>query len=189
MKKNRTMAGIALSTALATVLLAATPSPGAMPMTLRIEGQVQGPIEGDMTEPGKEGLILVHGFNHEINVPFDAASGGVTGRRRHEPLRILKEVDRSTPLLYQALAMNEVLDPVILRFYRIDPGGGEEHFFTITLENARIIGMRQWMPNELDPATQTYRHMEEVSFTYQRINWRDEVNQIEFQDDWTIRAE
>ena len=61
------------------------------------------------TSGGHETEIEVLDFNLEITSsdasivsPRDAASGQSSGKRQHSPLKILKRIDKSTPLLYSA---------------------------------------------------------------------------------------
>ena len=42
------------------------------------------------------------------------------------------------------------------------------------------------MPNCLDPATESYSHMEEVLMTYRKIIWTWEPDGIETEDDWEV---
>ena len=55
---------------------------------------------------------------------------------------------------------------------------------TIKLANAIITNLRTWFPNCLDDKTSTYGHMEEVSFTYEKIVWTWVPDGIEAEDDW-----
>ena len=73
---------------------------------LRLKGQKQGDIKGSVTQKGREGKISVIAANHDIASPHDAASGQATGRRVHQPFVITKEVDKSSPLLYNVLVNN-----------------------------------------------------------------------------------
>lgn len=76
---------------------------------LHLKGVKQGDIKGSVTQKGREGKIMVMAAGHEITVPRDIASWLPTGRRMHKPFVITKELDKSSPLLYQALVNNEIL--------------------------------------------------------------------------------
>ena len=54
------------------------------------------------------------------------------------------------------------------------------------LEDAIIVSVRPWMPNCLDPHTESYTHMEEVMFTYKKIRWTWEIDGIEAEDSWVV---
>ena len=85
---------------------------------LTLKGQKTGNIAGSVIQKGREGSIMVIATSHEIVSPRDSASGMASGKRMHKPLVITKELDKSTPLLYQALCNNEKLVTFLLKFWR-----------------------------------------------------------------------
>jgi len=157
-----------------------------MPAHLEVEGENQGAIEGSCDMEGREGTILVYAMNHDVHIPRDPQSGLSSGRRIHGPLGIVKEYDKSSPKLYQALCTGEHLKNVILKWYRIDNTGSEEHYFTHTLEDAIVVEMKPYMPMVFVAQNEPYRHMEEVAFTYKKIKWTWEVDGIEAEDSWLV---
>lgn len=128
-------------------------------------------IPGSCTAAGKEGTIAVVGLGHQVWYPYDAASGNPTGSRIHGPLTVLKYIDKSSPLLYKMFCQGNTGD-MELKFYSDNhPGGGIQLYYTITLENVRIVDMKMAFPN-----------VESVSFSYQEITWLWEDGGIEFTD-------
>jgi type VI secretion system secreted protein Hcp len=154
-----------------------------MPGNLTITGEIQGQIEGSCELEQREGTILVQAFDHVVEIPTDDR-GIASGRRAHRPMTITKEIDRSTPMLYQALCTGELLTDVKLDWYRLDGSGDEELYFSIELENAMITRIHPWVPNVLDRKSEGLRHMEDVSIAYERIIWTWEPDGIEFEDQW-----
>jgi type VI secretion system secreted protein Hcp len=154
-----------------------------MPGNLTITGEVQGQIEGSCELEEREGTILVQAFDHVVEIPTDDR-GIASGRRAHRPMTITKEIDRSTPMLYQALCTGELLTDVKLDWYRLDGSGEEELYYSIELENAMITRIHPWVPNVLDRSSEGLRHMEDVSIAYERIIWTWEPDGIEFEDQW-----
>jgi type VI secretion system secreted protein Hcp len=73
---------------------------------------------------------------------------------------------------------------VTIKYYRIDPGGKEEHYFTVKLEDAIIVNMEPYFPLTFAQDSDYYKHMEKVGFTYKKIIWTWEPDGIEAQDDW-----
>lgn len=147
----------------------------------------RGDIKGDSKLRGREDGIVVIAATHELNSPRDAASGLATGRRQHKPLTITKELDKSTPLLRQALVTNETLPSATLDFYRPTPRGGiamEEKYLTIKLTNASIATIRQVMLNNKNSELTRYAQYEEVSFTYQKIEWIWVDGNVTASDSW-----
>jgi type VI secretion system secreted protein Hcp len=155
-----------------------------LPAHLTLEGVNQGKIVGSCDQEGREGTILVQALDHEVSIPRDAQTGLATGKRVHHPLAVLKALDRSTPLLYQALTSGEHMKSVEIKWYRIDTSGAEEHYFTTRLEDAIIVSIRPIIKNCLEPASQDLPHLEEVAFTYRKAIWRWEPDGIESEDDW-----
>lgn len=138
--------------------------------------------------PGKEDSISVISISHELVSPRDPATGLPTGKRQHKPLAIVKLIDRSTPLLYRALVINEKMTTFNLAFYVTPPGGQEVKQFTIDLVNANIFFINQVKQNSNStPELMKFAEYEEVSFTYQKIiwTWSNGINVLSTsQDDW-----
>ncbi len=155
----------------------------AMPGNMIITGEEQGLIEGSCELEYREDTILVQAFDHVVEIPTDS-SGTATGRRVHRAMQITKEIDKSTPMLYQALCTNELLTEVILNWYRLDGTGEYEQYFTITMNNAFITRIHPWVPNVLDRANDSMKHMEDVSIAYEKIIWTWEPDGIEYEDAW-----
>lgn len=111
-------------------------------------------------------------FNHEV---FTSGASRAT----HGPIKFVKRVDKSSPLLYQGFGQNMNAD-VKFRFFRNNPDDGStEHYYTITLQNARIASIRHWFPNTTDSVGASLPQMEEVSFTYQSITIIHEISATE----------
>ncbi len=157
-----------------------------MPAHMTMEGENQGVIDGSCEMQGREDTILVEAFNHEVRIPRDPQSGLSTGKRIHNAMSVVKVFDKASPKLYQALCTGEHMKQVKIKWYRIDPTGQEEHYFTHELEDAIIVSVRPWMPNCLDPATESMTQMEEVMFTYKKIKWTWEIDGIPSEDSWLV---
>ncbi len=150
---------------------------------LRLTGETQGEIEGSETRR-REGSIMVFAVNHEVTNITDSATGIHTGNRQHKPLIVTKEIDRATPLLWQALVTSENILKFDLRFFQLDSAGKEVQFYTVQLENARIVDIRFEMLNNKYTENEQHKEREHVSFTYQRITWTFEDGGITAVDDW-----
>lgn len=144
---------------------------------LKLKGQKQGSIKGSVTKKGKEESIEVLSVGHEISSPRDPASGLPTGKRMHKPFVISKAIDKSSPLLASALATNEVISTWELGFYQPASKGGEALAYTIKLTNASVASIRL-MSDANGNLT------EEVTFTYQKIEWQWVDGGITAMDDW-----
>lgn len=159
----------------ATVVITALllqPCQAALSAYMRVTGQTQGQIEGGVITKGREGSIEVISLEHQIISPRDPASGQATGKRQHGTVKITKELDKSSPLLHQAMTNNENLTNVTIQFWRANPGTGQEiQHYTVTLINASVSSIRLWKPNTKDSAAVSSPDMEEIQFTYQKIIW------------------
>jgi type VI secretion system Hcp family effector len=160
-------------------------------------------LEGEVTARGKEGAIEVLSFHHEVKSPRDAASGLATGRRQHQPLLIRKRIDKASPLLMKALVDNTPLT-VTVKFHRASADGRPEHYYTITLEEVFISGMSVFgfdpqpiaaearasfvIPHVLDTSGRVLEgaaQQEEVSLTFRKITYTNEVTKTTVQDAWS----
>jgi len=138
---------------------------------LNLKGQKTGEIRGSVTQKGREGKIMVIAVDHELSSPSDPSSGLPTGKLMHKPIRITKEVDKSSPLLYRVLTTNENITEWELQFWQASATGAEVQYYTIKLTNVRIADIEFHMPNSKDPDLMKRAEFEEVSFTYQTIQW------------------
>jgi type VI secretion system secreted protein Hcp len=96
---------------------------------------------------------------------------------------VTKHKDCASPKLFKACCTGEQLT-VTLDHYRIKPDGTEEKYFTIKLEEAIVVNMREYTPLTFLPDNKPYSDMEEVSFTYSKITWTYNDGNIEFVDNW-----
>ncbi|AGF79239.1 type VI secretion system effector, Hcp1 family [Desulfocapsa sulfexigens DSM 10523] len=151
---------------------------------LKLTGETQGEIKGSVTQAGREDMIAIIAFDQEISSPRDAASGLPTGKRQHGPLTLVKEVDKSSPLIYSAMVNNENITSLELRCWQPSSTGKEVQHYTIQLENASISKIRQEMLNNKYPENMQHKEREHVSFCYQKIIWTWEDGGITAEDDW-----
>ena len=166
---------------------------GGLLIYLTLKGQKQGDIKGSVTQKGREGSIAVQYLQQNIVSPRDAASGLPTGKRQHKPLVFRKSLDKSTPLLINALINNENITTAEFKFWRPNTQlGSEVQYFTIKLTNASFASENLYHPDSYDstaPAISNRssgggQELEEWSFTYQKIEWTWTDGGITAQDDW-----
>jgi type VI secretion system secreted protein Hcp len=140
---------------------------------------------GSSLKQGREGTSDVFAVDHELIVPIDAGSGFSTGYRQHRPLTVLKEIDKASPGYFEALVGGRSLPEAILEFYRLDPATRHEtKYYTITLINARIVGIKTMVPTSFLTENAAYGHMEEVRLVYDRIEWRWIPDSLHTEDTW-----
>lgn len=156
-----------------------------------IEGTKQGKFKGESIREKHKEKIAGLSYSHEINSPRDVASGQAAGKRQHFPIKITKEWGPATPQIFQALTTNEVLKSVLFEFIKTTPEGEETIYHTIKLVNATVSNVRQVTGKgesaESSKTTSTWdtHELEEVSFTYQRIEVENKTGKTMAFDDWT----
>lgn len=144
-------------------------------------------IKGESTQTslGRADSIECLYFEDSVRTPREKGSGLATGRRTYEPIRILKRIDKSSPLLAKSLCANEKVDGVF-KFFRPHADTGEPtHFFTIEIEQGRLASIKRVSPNVIDPAAGSDPPTEEVSFVFHTISWTYEETGAEHRDDWS----
>ena len=158
---------------------------------LMLKGVTQGPIDGSVTQKGREKSIAIIAVQHQIVSPRDPATGMPSGKRQHKPFVITKELDKATPLLYNALVNNESISEWSLKFYT--PGtaaaknvGKEQNHYTVKLTNATVASIDFHMENTRRPDGREIPEYEKVAFTYQKIEWSydDGDGARQADDDW-----
>lgn len=152
---------------LALGLVASQTAHAALNAYLTLKGSKQGDIKGSVTQKGREGKIMVIAVDHQIKP---------TGTKAvHGAFVITKELDKSTPLLFKAATTGETFD-FELQFWTpqigIQQGGGsEKQHYTVKLTGAKITNFAFKMANNKNPENTRYAEYEEISFTYDKIEW------------------
>lgn len=159
------------------------------PAYMTIKGNTQGLITagaltresvGNAWQQGHEDQILVQALSHGIVVP----GGAQSGRRMHKPLIITKVIDKSSPLINNALCSGEVLSTCRVEWYRTSDHGTQEHFYTMELQDAVITGAEVLMPHCQDLDNAHLTQLERVHFSYRTISWRHEISKTMGFDEW-----
>lgn len=152
---------------------------GAAPSTDDIQG------ESSVTSGGREHSIEVLSLSQPVQAAFDRATLQPTGRRFYPPLTFTKRIDKSTPLLRQAIAQNDVLNGEF-KWYRPNPAGTgtDQHFMTIFVDQARIVKCVTRLPDLQTALTATLPPYEEIELVFHKIRWTYIDGGIEFEDDF-----
>ena len=102
---------------------------------IKITGATQGLISHGATSPESIGACAIHGHDDEIVLKafqYGASNsvhknnGRSTGLGMSKPFVITKTIDKSSPLLYQALSTGETLTEMVLKAYRTAYNGKHE---------------------------------------------------------------
>jgi len=165
-----------------------TAGAAALPLYMKVVGSKQGQIRGEVTTPGWEDWVGGLGFHYAVTSPVGAA-GQAAGKRQHSAVVVTKRLDRASPLLFSALAGDEVLPSVELRFVRGAQAGTQVAFFTIKLTNARVVSIEQRVEPPGLPGDQGAGDpREDVSFVFEKIELTFADGGITAMDDWGAAA-
>ncbi len=90
----------------------------------------------------------------------------------HQPVMLIKAIDKATPLLGIAISTKEELT-LVIDCYRTTTNGGQEKYFTIKINRAIIVDMSVDYPhsvnhNEVQPE-------EVISVRYGDISWQHHI--------------
>jgi len=115
--------------------------------------------------------IDVFAYDHRTVADAPSFGGGAgAGKVQAGPVTVGKRTDCYTPMLHQIHLTGLHLKEVTLRWSRFDPDTNTEYlFFTIKLTDVIISAIHTRLPNQHDPALVKPGDIEEVSFTYKKI--------------------
>ena len=110
---------------------------------MSFKGKTQGQFKGTVPRkqgghPSVQGSISIYGFKYVTGAPIDSVNGASTGRRRHSPVVVTREVDSSSPTLLQASLTRAPFDSVEIVFPRPNSGKGPVLHNKIELTNGSI---------------------------------------------------
>ena len=129
-------------------------------------------ISGDSIRTAWTGHTAVIGYTHEVSAVRDS-NGQPTGKRQHAPFKILKEVSVNSPQFAGKLVRNQAIATADLLLMKTDANGVEINHYTYHFTGVKILSIRNWVANSAAAASATYdtRELEEISFTYETIEW------------------
>ena len=122
---------------------------------------------------GSKLKIDVLGVSMDVISPRDPATGQATGKRQHKPFIVTKQWDASSPVLMQACATNETIPSV--EFF-IHPGGSSVDTMHVRLLDAACA--------EVSDKTDDTFELEEIAFTFRRIEIEHIQGKTMYGDDW-----
>jgi type VI secretion system secreted protein Hcp len=153
-------------------------------LTFKVSGnQIKG--ESSQTSLDRKDTIECFRFEHAVDTTREAGSGMATGRRQYAPIKIMKAIDASSPLLFKQMVTNATGDAAF-KFYRPNPAGDgtTEQFYTIELKGARVSGINQIVFHTQKEENAHTGPMEEVQFVFQSITWTYTKGGVTHEDTW-----
>ncbi len=138
---------------------------------MTIKGEKQGLTSAGCSTPVSIGNKCQTGHSDEIMVlSFAHNMANIDNARHatHRPVFITKHVDKSSPLLSQALANRERVD-CIINFYRTAAFGAQEKFYTVEIRGGLLTELTLDMPHVLMQGDA--QPQEHVAIRYRDIIW------------------
>ena len=163
-----------------------------IPAYIKITGAMQGEMTkgalssdsvGTFAQASHEDEILVQAIGLHVAKPVDSQSGQVTGVRQHKPVVFTKIMDKSSPLLWQALCSCEQLT-IECTYFRTSQAGKQEKYFTVKWSEALLVDGKAYYPLAISPDNAAIPHIEDWSFSYKKIEWTHQIAGTSAGDDW-----
>jgi len=140
-----------------------------LPVYIQVTDSNKKPIEGECAESEHKGWIMGFCFRAGVSIPTDPNTGQVTGGRVHAPFVISKEIDKSSPELFNMMCKGEKCDTIVVDMVRKESNGREVTYYKYTFKNAQIVRLSSESPDVRDVGQQFKRCQEEVEFRYQAV--------------------
>jgi type VI secretion system secreted protein Hcp len=157
----------------------------AVPVHLFLTDDGGATIRGASDVEGREGSIELRSLHHSLTLPTDHMTGKVTSTRQHSPFQVTKEIDSASPYIFKAAATGQTLKSAEFRFYHINDAGQEVEYYTITLENVKVISVSPMMHDTRGvPGT---GHLEDVALNYEKITHLYKDGNLLAHDAWNER--
>ena len=154
---------------------------------MTIEGTKQGKFKGESSRTAHKDKSACIQFSYGVKAPRDVATGMASGKRQHDMFVAVKEIGPSTPQLFQACVTNEVLKTVLFEYIHTTKEGKEEVYYTVKLTNATVAAVKQYFSQSAKHSESADVHeLEEISFTFQKIDMEHKVAKTAASDDWTV---
>ena len=135
---------------------------------IRGEHAIQIVGEVDVTD-----MLEVLSLDHIISRRFDQGTGSLGGIQ-HGEIRLIKRVNKSSPLLAQAFAQGQSITATINFFRGSAQTGQPELFYTMQVTNGVITGISPWKTTStIGGASATGILYEAVTLAYQHLTVTD----------------
>ena len=161
----------------------------AIPVYLWLTDDVGNQGKGSVDVHGREGSIEIVELMHNVELPTDPLTGQITAKRKHGDYFLLKEVDCSSPYLYQGVSSGQIFKQAVLKFYHINHNGLEEEYFRVTMDNVRVNEIEPFMFDVKNPAYEKRNHIEAFYLAYEKITWLYLDGNITHSDSWNDSKE
>jgi type VI secretion system secreted protein Hcp len=154
---------------------------GGETITMKVTGMKTGAFKGDdIQRAGQVNVINLSTYHYQLTVPYAPTTGLASGRQQHSPVMVTHLLGANSPQFLNAEATNEILTSVVINFYRVDTRGISVNFYRVTLTNAHLVNDTQSLAGAVV--------VEDLSFTFQKIQQTQLIVNTTFQDNWAAIA-
>jgi len=136
-----------------------------------------GKIEGSTFNKSKAGWIDILDFEHQLTSPRDPSTGQAAGKVKFGLVKVKKPIDKATPLLYQALATNDLIQEVLFEFYTSGATAAGRKYLDIKLTNAFVAEVTMYqqdieMGKAGDRGEIGTKFVQTVALSYYQMSWK-----------------
>ncbi|CDH33586.1 Hcp family type VI secretion system effector [Xenorhabdus bovienii] len=135
---------------------------------LKMQGNKQGLISSGCSTVNSIGNKFQKGHEDEILVNELSSNLSMHQNVNFQPIDIRKPIDKSSPLLSQALTSNEILTCEFF-FYRTAMNGGLELYYKVKLTEASLVNINFFCPNSI--THNDAQPEESLSIKFKSITW------------------
>ncbi|MBC8954920.1 Hcp family type VI secretion system effector [Xenorhabdus sp. PB62.4] len=135
---------------------------------LKMMGNKQGLISSGCSTVDSIGNKFQKGHEDEILVNELSSNLSMHQNVNFQPIDIRKPIDKSSPLLSQALTSNEILTCEFF-FYRTAMSGGLELYYKVKLTEASLVNINFFCPNSV--THNDAQPEESLSIKFKSITW------------------
>ncbi|MDE1488518.1 Hcp family type VI secretion system effector [Xenorhabdus bovienii] len=135
---------------------------------LKLQGNKQGLISSGCSTVDSIGNKFQKGHEDEILVNELSSNLSMHQNVNFQPIDIRKPIDKSSPLLSQALTSNEILTCEFF-FYRTAMNGGLELYYKVKLTEASLVNINFFCPNSI--THNDAQPEESLSIKFKSITW------------------
>jgi type VI secretion system Hcp family effector len=151
------------------------------------------PVPGKIVHGRGHSQIICHAFSMGVEAPRDIATGHGSGKRTHRPFTLVGEWGAAIPRLYGALASNEVLPKMELRFYPNSPKEAAPAYL-VQLSNVSVTNILPGTskhevsgPRTIHSSANTdTEELTRVKFTFETITITHGTKSKSTNDDWAL---
>lgn len=123
-----------------------------------------------------------------VTVPMEAATGvHARGARQQMPMTFSFRLGCVGPLIHQALTENKPIAGDFLFFRQNSATGESEHFYTVTVSDARFAEAITESPNCLNPETASLPVLMHCKLVAHTTAYIDCAGNGEYEDNWAAR--